>query len=372
MERMIVLSAGGTGGHVMPAQALALDLQSRGYHVVVFTDKRGLSYKPHFGNIPMREIRAGVLGAGLGGKVKGLSDMAVGIVQAVKELKRLKPSAVIGFGGYPCVPGVYAAQLLGIPTLLHEQNAIVGKANIMLASKAVHVAISMPRVRGLEEEEAGKVVYTGNPVRAEISALYNKPYPALSESGPLNILVMGGSLGATVFSKILPETLARLPADYRARLQIVQQCRAEDLDEARALYDKAGIKAELSTFIHDVAGAMEKAHLVIARSGASTVAEVTTAGRPAIFVPYPHHKDQQQKINADTVADAGGAWVMTENGFTPDALLARIETFLQNPSVLFRAAENARSCGRPDAARKLGNLVTATVSGWNEKLLGYK
>jgi UDP-N-acetylglucosamine--N-acetylmuramyl-(pentapeptide) pyrophosphoryl-undecaprenol N-acetylglucosamine transferase len=364
--KRIILSAGGTGGHVMPAQALALDLVSRGHVVECFTDRRGLKFKPLFGDIPVREVRAGVLGAGLKGKVKGLLDLSLGVFQALRLLLAAKPAAVVGFGGYPSFPAVFAAQLLRIPTILHEQNAIAGKANVMLASRAQRIAISMPAVRGLEPSELSRTVYTGNPVRAEIASLYSKPYPALSDAGTLRILVMGGSLGASVFSAVLPEALARLPADHRARLHIVQQARAEDLEQAREKYKNAGIRAELSPFIDDVAGELEKCHLVIARSGASTVAEVTVAGRPAIFVPYPHHKDQQQKINADTVADAGGAWVMTENGFTPEALLARVETFLQNPSILFKAAENARSCGKPDAARRLGNLVTAIVSGWNE------
>ncbi|MCC6598543.1 MAG: undecaprenyldiphospho-muramoylpentapeptide beta-N-acetylglucosaminyltransferase [Alphaproteobacteria bacterium] len=370
-ERLIVLSAGGTGGHVMPAQALARDLRSRGFKVEVLTDARGMKFKEGFDCIPLHEIRAGTLGPSALGKLKGLARMGLGIWQARALLSRLRPSVVVGFGGYPSVPGVYAAQLLGIPTILHEQNAIMGRANAMLARKAAHIAISMPYIRGAKqggqpEKDQKKTVYTGNPVRAEISALYNRPYPALDDAGCLRVLVMGGSLGASVFSRVLPEALAKLPSDHRARLHIVQQCRAEDMDRVKDLYAQAGIKARLETFISDVAGEMEQAHLVIARSGASTVAEVTTAGRPAIFVPYPHHKDQQQKINADTVADAGGAWVMTENGFTAEALLARIETFLQNPSLLFKAAENARSCGKPDAARKLGNLVTAVVSGWSE------
>lgn len=366
--RLIVLSAGGTGGHVMPAQALALDLLSRGFRVEVFTDARGLKFRSLFGEIPMHEIRAGTLGGGLPGKIRGMTDLALGVWQARNLLAKMKPSAVVGFGGYPSVPGVYAAQWLRIPTILHEQNAIVGRANALLARKANRIAISMPHIRGLDDAERAKAIYTGNPVRPDIAALYSRPYPALDEAGRLRILVMGGSLGASVFSRVLPEALAKLPSDHRARLHIVQQCRAEDIDNVRRLYEQAGINAHLQTFIDDVAGELEKAHLVIARSGASTVAEVTTAGRPAIFVPYPHHSDQQQKINADTVADAGGAWVMTENGFTAETVLARIETFLQNPSVLFRAAENARICGKPDAARKLGNLVTEIVSGWNKNL----
>lgn len=201
-------------------------------------------------------------------------------------------------------------------------------------------------------------------MRPDIAALYTEPYPTPANDGPMRVLVMGGSLGAEVFSYVVPATLAKLPKEYRDRLEIVQQCRAEDLEAARSVYEEAGIRAELATFFDDMQDLLKRSHLIICRSGASTVAEVTTAGRPAIFVPYPHHKDQQQKMNADAVADKGGAWMMTESGFTEEALLARIETFFQTPEILFKAAEKARSCGQPDAARKLGNLVTALASGW--------
>ena len=169
-----------------------------------------------------------------------------------------------------------------------------------------------------------------------------------------------------MFGDVVPSALAKLPAHHRARLDIVQQCVELDIPRVKAIYEEAKIKADIRPFFKDMALQFEKCHLVIARSGAGTVSEVTTAGRPAIFVPYPHHADQQQKRNADAVADAGGAWVMTQNGFTAEALLARLETFMQNPETLFRAAENARSCGRPDAARKLGNIVMALASGWDK------
>ncbi|MBL4804456.1 MAG: undecaprenyldiphospho-muramoylpentapeptide beta-N-acetylglucosaminyltransferase [Alphaproteobacteria bacterium] len=364
MTGPILLSAGGTGGHVMPAQALALDLKSRGYDVEWVTDKRGMKYAGNFQDIPIHEIRAGTLGAGVIGKVRGVADLGIGILQAGKIISKIKPAAVVGFGGYPSFPAVYAAQRNGIPTILHEQNAIIGKANAMLAHKAERIASSTPELRGVDEIDCVRTVFTGNPVRAEISALYTQPYPVLSDDGQLNILVMGGSLGAHIFSEVLPEALSRLPQDQRARLRITQQCREEDMTPTKEAYAKAGIEADLHMFIRDVAEHLKTSHLVIARSGASTVAEVSTAGRPAIYVPYPHHKDQQQKMNADVVSDRGGAWLMTQDGFTPDAVLARIETFLQNSEILFRAAEKARACSRPDAARKLGNLVTAVISGW--------
>ncbi len=366
-SKLIILSAGGTGGHIMPAQALGQDLLSRGYRVEVIMDSRGQKFAPLFKNMPIHIIKSGTMGPGIFGKLSGGGNLGLGILKAFKLLGALKPAVVVGFGGYPSFPAVYAAQRLHIPTILHEQNAIIGKANAMLAHKAERIAISLPQVSGLDAADYIRTVVTGNPVRPEIAELYNRPYPILDNAGTMRILVMGGSLGAQVFSDVVPQTLARLSAEYRARLHVVQQCRENDLEKARKAYEDASIKAELSTFLEDVPAQLEAAHLVISRSGASTVAEVATAGRPAIFVPYPHHQDQQQKMNANAIADVGGAWVMTQEGFTVEALLARMETFLQNPETLFRAAENARSCGRPDAARKLGNLVTALASGWDKK-----
>jgi UDP-N-acetylglucosamine--N-acetylmuramyl-(pentapeptide) pyrophosphoryl-undecaprenol N-acetylglucosamine transferase len=365
-SNLILLSSGGTGGHITPAQALAQDLISRGFEIQLATDERGMKYQHLFKDIPTHVLRSGTFGAGAMGKLKGATNLGIGLGQAMMLVLRLKPRLVVGFGGYPSVPSVYAAQKLGIPTIIHEQNAIIGKANAFLAHKADRIALSLPVVQGLDDSERMRAVVTGNPVRPEIAALYTQPYPNLNHDTPLRVFIMGGSLGAKVFSDIVPQTLARLSNEYRQRLYVVQQCRQDDLPLVRRTYEVGGIKADLRPFFDDVASELAKAHLVICRSGASTVAEVTTAGRPAIFVPYPHHKDQQQKMNADSVADAGGAWVMTEGGFTAEALLARIETFLQNPSILFRAAEKSRTCGKPDAARKLGNLVTAMVSGWGD------
>jgi UDP-N-acetylglucosamine--N-acetylmuramyl-(pentapeptide) pyrophosphoryl-undecaprenol N-acetylglucosamine transferase len=362
---LIILSAGGTGGHMTPAQALGHDLLSRGFRVELVTDLRGQKFEQLFKGIPMHVIPSGTLGAGLWGKVNGVANLGFGIFKANRLIKKMKPAMVVGFGGYPSVPAVYAAQRLNIPTIIHQSDAIIGQANAFLAPRATRIAVSWPDTRGMDDAEKERTIVTGNPVRADIAALYMQPYPNIVDGG-LRIFIMGGSLGAKVFSEVVPRAFSMLSAEYRNKLQIVQQCRAEQIDATRAAYKAAGIKAELASFFDNVSEQLAQAHLVICRSGASTVAEVTTAGRPAIFVPYPHHKDQQQKINADAVSDAGGAWTMTEEGFTAEALLARVETFLQNPSILFRAAEKARSCGKPDAARKLGNLVTELVSGWKD------
>ncbi|MGH1398937.1 MAG: undecaprenyldiphospho-muramoylpentapeptide beta-N-acetylglucosaminyltransferase [Alphaproteobacteria bacterium] len=365
---LIILSAGGTGGHVMPAQALSVDLLSRGYRVILMTDARGMKFAHHFGDeVEIIPLKAGTLGAGIMGKIKGLTNLGLGILKAQTLIRRLNPDLVIGFGGYPCVPAVYAAQKAKIPTILHESNAILGKANDYLSKKATRIALSWDNSAGLSEEEWTRAIVTGNPIRPEIAALYTKPYAPLTDKTPLRILIMGGSQGASIFSQIIPAALSELSTEYRARLHIIQQCREEDLQSTKEQYGKADIKAELSTFINDVAAELEACHLFIGRSGASTVTEVSVAGRPAIYVPLGVHKDNQQKINADSVSDAGGAWTFVQEGFTAKALQAKIETFLQDPSILFRTAEKARACAKPDAARKLGNLVTAIVSGWDEE-----
>lgn len=359
-ENSIIISAGGTGGHMSPAAALAHNLIARGYRIVLMTDDRGVRYKNMFAeDVAIHVVRSGTAGAGIIGKIKGAYNLARGIMHALKTVKSIKPLCVVGFGGYPSFPGVYAAQKLKIPTILHEQNATIGKANLCLSPQAERIALSMPYMNELDRIDQLRCVITGNPVRSEVSALYDSEYPKFTHDSDLNILVMGGSLGATVFSHVVPKALATLSPEYRARLKVVQQCRAADIEHAREVYQKEGIDATLSTFIDDIAGAFERAHFVIGRSGASTVAEVSVAGRPAIYVPYPHHKDQQQKKNAESVAESGGAWIMTEDAFNPEILTERITLFFQNPDILLRAAAKTRECAKPHAARKLGNLVVA-------------
>lgn len=367
-RKCVVLAAGGTGGHMFPARALATDLISRGFRVVLITDARGLNYKDQWPDVEMLKVNSGTFGRGIWGKVKALYSLATGFLHAGFLLKKLKPSVVVGFGGYPSLPTMVAAQRKSITTIIHEQNAILGKANAYLAPKADRIATSLPDIVGLEEEDSIRGILTGNPVRKDIAALYTYPYPSLDPEADFNIFVMGGSQGASVFAEVLPEALRLMPESLRERINLVQQCRSdEEVEAVKQVMDEIGVRARLDTFIHDVAEQLGKANLVISRSGASTVAEVTTAGRPAIFVPYPHHADQQQKINADCVADIGGAWVMAEASFTPDALQSKLETLMYQPEILFRTAEAARSCAKPDAARKLGNLVTAIAQGWNKE-----
>lgn len=360
----IFLCAGGTGGHMFPAIALAEDLKARGYRPVVLSDKRGLAYIDE-GDMEVVTIPSSSLQGGAMAKLSGLFSLACGYLKTLSLIGRYKPALAIGFGGYPSLPSMMAAQHRHIPTIIHEQNAVIGKANAFLAPKADRIAVSYASMTGLDEVDRIRAVVTGNPVRGEISKLYSDAYTPLSETGHFNILVMGGSQGALVFGEVVPTALAGLSDEQRSRIQVVQQCLPADQEKIEDTYNAADIQFKLHQFISDIAGELKKAHLIIGRSGATTVAEITTAGRPAIFVPYPHHKDQQQAINAEAVAEQGGAWMMLETGFTSDALKTKIETFFHNPQSLFDAAEAARGLARPDAARKLGNLITALASGWD-------
>lgn len=360
-KKFVVLTAGGSGGHIFPAVALAEALKDRGYKILIITDERGRNFEKRQDMFDLKTFRVTSPAGNLWTKVKSAISLAGGYFKALKLFWMKKPDIVVGFGGYPSFPPMLAAQHMGIKNVIHEQNAVIGKANLIIAKKADKIAISLPKIIGLTGEQKSRIAFTGNPVRKNIRELYDQPYNFPSRSEDFHIFILGGSQGASVFSDVVPEALANLPEHERCRLKVTQQCRQNDLESTRAYYQKAGIPCDVETFFHDVHDRLKTATLVIARSGASTVAEVTTAGRPAIFVPYPWHKDQQQKMNADVIADRGGAWVMAQDGFTRDALGTRLLTFLQDPSILQRAAAASKECAMPDAAEKLADVVESLI-----------
>lgn len=354
----IVLAAGGTGGHMFPAEALAGELTRRGFLPILVTDVRGGGYGEAPSRIETHRIRAGkVAGVGPLARLSGLLGIAVGALQAWRLLRKLHPAAVVGFGGYAAFPTVLAATWLGLLTLIHEQNAVLGRANRVLAPRVAAIATSFDAVANLRPIDRAKTVHTGNPVREAVVEAARAPYPALEPGGPLRLLVLGGSQGAAVFSRVVPPAVARLSADERGRLRIAQQCRPEDLDRVRRTFDEIGVAAELAPFFNDVPERLASVHLVIGRAGASTVAELTVAGRPALLVPYPQAIDDHQTANARAVDDAGGAWLLPEESFTADALAARLEAFLEVPATLNEAAACARATGLPDATRRLAEAL---------------
>ena len=357
MSGPIVIAAGGTGGHMFPAQALAGALAERGRDIVLVTDRRGAEYGGAIAETVLTVSAGTVSGRGLPGRLMGLGQIAFGAIQAHGILRRLAPAGVVGFGGYASVPTMLAATRLGLPTVIHEQNAVLGRANRLMAPRVRAIAAAFAETAQLCPADRAKAEHTGNPVRAAIAALAERPYPAPERGGPLSLLVIGGSQGAVVMSEVVPAALAALPEELRARLEVVQQCRADDLDETRETYRAAGIAAELAAFFDDLPARLAKAQLVIARAGASTVAELTSAGRPAILVPYPSAADDHQSANARAIELAGGGWTMPQPTFTPDALASRIESFLIAPPRLIDAAMKARSIGVPEAATRLADLV---------------
>ncbi len=352
-----VLAAGGTGGHMIPAHALAAELKARGHGVLLITDERGSRFPGLFEDVPVHILPAGRLGGGPIGLLKAFAAVVKGRGEAKHLYREHRPDAVIGFGGYPAFPSLLAASSMKIPTVLHEQNAVLGRVNRLLAGDAEAIGTAYGQVDRLKPKYADKAVLIGNPVRAEIARLGELPFPPFDEVAPLKILVTGGSQGASVLSKVVPAGLGLLDPSLRRRLQVVQQCRPEDIERVRSQYAELGIPAELMTYIEDMPEKIADAHLVIGRAGASTVAELTTAGRPAILIPFAAATDDHQTANAREMVKAGGARAIQEAAFTPDVLARQIEALAMDPVALGNAAARALSVGRPHAARDLADLV---------------
>lgn len=364
MSSPIVLVAGGTGGHVFPAEALAGELSGLGHALALLTDSRGAAWSKSIGGITTYAVRAGrVSGVGLARRVKGVLDLILGTLQSRRLLRRLTPSVVVGFGGYTSVPALMAASSLRLPTLIHEQNAFLGRANRLLAPRVTAIATSFPKVEKISGAMARKAVLTGNPVRPAVRALRDIPYQAPTMDGEVHLLVTGGSQGARILSDVIPSALGALDPALRARIRLAQQCRPEDIEAVTAAYAEMGLAAEVAPFFEDMAERLARAHLVICRSGASTVAELTVAGRPAILVPYAHAADDHQSFNARAVVAAGGARMMAESQFTPDALAAALTELARDPEALAAMARGAHGAGQADAATALARLATSLIGG---------
>ncbi|MCC6913186.1 MAG: undecaprenyldiphospho-muramoylpentapeptide beta-N-acetylglucosaminyltransferase [Rhodospirillaceae bacterium] len=364
MPHFVVLAAGGTGGHVFPAEALAQELIARGHRLVLITDKRGAAYGGTLGSLETRHITAGSLaGQGLFGRAKGLVNLGIGILQAKALLTEMKPEVVVGFGGYAAAPTMIAALQLGLPTVIHEQNAVLGLANRLLAGKVDQVCTSFELAKKAPKD--ARITLTGMPVRPAIVATSYTPYRAPDATGTIRLLVLGGSQGARVFSDVIPDAVKLLPLELRRRLEISQQSRPEDLDRAHQAYVGSDAHVQLRHFFDNVPELLAKTHLLISRSGASTVAEVSAAGRPSLLVPYPFAADDHQSANARNLEAAGGAVVMPQNKFTPETLAEQLVRLLTQPQLLAGAAQSAVAFAIPDAANRLANVVTGVLQDEN-------
>jgi UDP-N-acetylglucosamine--N-acetylmuramyl-(pentapeptide) pyrophosphoryl-undecaprenol N-acetylglucosamine transferase len=355
---LVLLAAGGTGGHLFPAEALAEALSRRSIAVALATDHRAERYGKTF---PARDIHiitsATVRGRNPLSLARTAAMLGIGTMQGLRLLARIRPAAVVGFGGYPTIPPVLAATLRKIPTVIHEQNAVMGRANRFLASRVNAIATSFAGVLDREEKLDAKATRTGNPVRPAVIAAAATPYAAPQATGPLRLLVFGGSQGARIMADIVPLAVERLGPDMQARLAVVQQAREEDLARVTDIYARAKVAAEVAPFFADLPARIASSHLVVARSGASTVAELAAIGRPAILVPLPHALDQDQSANAGVLERAGGAMRLRQDDFTPERLAGEISALASAPQKLVAMAAAARSQGAIDAAERLADLV---------------
>jgi UDP-N-acetylglucosamine--N-acetylmuramyl-(pentapeptide) pyrophosphoryl-undecaprenol N-acetylglucosamine transferase len=362
MNGPIVLAAGGTGGHLFPAQALASELMRRGKRVVVMTDGRGHNFGKAFPGAEIATVPAATFaGRSLPGRIMALGIIALGVAASLAKLKNLHPRAVVGFGGYPSLPVMIAASLARVPALLHEQNAVLGRVNRLLAPRVKAIAATFPFAR-FAPADPSRVVFTGNPVRPEAQALQTAEYVAPDPNGPIKLLIFGGSQGARALSELVPEALGRLAEPLRVRLEVTQQARAEDIAMVEAAYRASGIKAEVAKFFGDLPARMARAHLVVARSGASTLSELTVIGRPAILVPYPFAMDDHQSANAAVLEQAGAAWVVRQDKLDAEKLARMLTDILSAPEGLKRCAAAAKALGHGDAAERLADLAEQLAS----------
>ena len=357
---LILLAAGGTGGHLFPAEALGVELIKRGFRVRLATDARALRYSGLFSRdndnidvVPSETLR----GRNPVALARTAITLGYGAVVALNLVRRLKPAAVVGFGGYPTLPPLMAARLLGVPGVIHDANAVLGRANRFLSSRVSAIATSLPGVLDRDPDLAGKTTTVGTPMRPAILAAAAVKYASPDASGPLRLLVVGGSQGARVMADIVPGAIERLEPALWSRLILTQQVRDEDMVRVRAVYDRLMIQAELAPFFTDLPARLASNHLVVSRSGAGTVAELAAIGRPSILVPLPGSIDQDQFANAGVLAQAGGAIRIAQADFTPDRLAAEISSLAAEPARLAAMAASARTMGRLDAADRLADLV---------------
>lgn len=353
---LILLAAGGTGGHLFPAEALAGALVARGFRVDLVTDHRVSNY---LGRFPAGEVHVVPADTLRGGNPSRIAltfiRLGLGTLRSIFLLLKLRPKAVVGFGGYPTLPPLFAAKLLFIPTVIHDANAVMGRANRLIAKFASAIATGYPNTAEASLEY--KAVRTGNPVRPAVAAVAGEPYPAVSDTSPIRLVIFGGSQGARVMSEIVPGALGLLEEKLRSRLEVVQQSREEDLAEAQSIYRRYNIKAELAPFFSDLPAKIAASHLVVGRSGASTVSELAAIGRPSILVPLPGAIDQDQLANASSLAAVGGALLIRQSDFTSARLASELTALFADPLRLPAMAKAAKAEGRLDAAERLADLV---------------
>jgi len=354
----VLLAAGGTGGHLFPAQALAAVLKRRGHDVTLVTDRRATGLLDAFPADDVHLVASDTVRAkNPVALTRTASSNALGLLACVRVIRAQRPAVAVGFGGYPTLPPMTAANLMKVPSIVHEANAVIGRANRRLARHA-HVATAFPVVEGVP---AGRpTTHVGLPVR---EAVLEAASPYAPAGDDFHLLVFGGSQGARVFADLVPPALARLPEDRRARVRLVQQCRPEDLDRTRAALAGIGVEADLAPFFRDLPARIAWSHLVVCRSGASTIAELSVIGRPALLVPLPGALDQDQARNAAALDELGGGKLVPQMVLSPARLAQEIALGMDDPQMLAEAARKAQGLARPDAAERLADLAERIAGG---------
>ena len=353
MNKTIILAAGGTGGHVFPAIALSTELKNRGYNPILLTDYRIKKFAAALNRVDHRIIHTGPLSP------RGIFGLVTGLIQSFFFFRKVKPVAVVGFGGYPSFPGVAMGLLLRLPTLLHEQNSYMGKVNRIFARYVKHIALSFPNTNAVPAEAKKKCITVGNPIRPAIKKLKNSIYSTNDDE--IFLLITGGSQGTSIFSEIIPQALSKLPIYMQRKLRVTQQCRAEDVSGTQDFYVRNNIKAKVAAFIDDMSFELARADMVIARSGASTCAELAVAGKPSILIPYPHATEDHQTTNAQWLKDAGAAIVIPQTEFSVIILTNLLQNLFQSPEKRASMAEATKAISMPDAEAALADLVIQSL-----------
>ncbi len=356
-KKRIVLSAGGTGGHISPALALHHTLQNRGYETVFITDKRGYHWLPKNEELSIRIVQASAIHAGVFGKFRSAFKIGMGTLKSISILIYRRPNIIVGFGGYPSFPALLAAHLLKIPIILHEQNAVFGRANRVVAPWTKKIALSFPQTLNLTETLQEKSVVTGNPSQQKVHILSDIPYSERKKGDPFKLLIIGGSQGAKIFGEVVHKAIEMLSDELRSNLSIIQQCIQEDIANVEAAYENMGINARVEPFIHDYLDQIAQAHLIISRAGAGSVSLYANLGRPAIYVPLAISLDGDQAQNAQNIVSIGGGWILEEKILSPATLASKLEQLIKTPEQLKNAAKQAKTLRQLDATDKLADLI---------------
>ena len=360
-KKVVVIAAGGTGGHLFPAAAFAEEMFRRGWRVVLMTDARGRRYAEGFPAERIIDVPAASLSMNPFTAIPNALKIWRGVNEAKRHFKQLTPSLVAGFGGYPSFPALMAARAHKVPILIHEQNSVLGRVNRAMATSASVVACGFERLERLPRKAQDRKHVVGNPVRLPILAVRERPYPEAPAGGRLNLLIIGGSQGARLFGDVIPEAISLLPQQVRARLDVVHQVREEQVAAANKVYEKAKVNAEVAPFFNDMGQRLGAAHLVISRAGASSVTELQVAGRPAILVPFAAAADDHQTVNAEGLTGVGAADLFIEEDFEPATLAACLERRFADPHGLAVRAAAARAAAKPEAAKSLADLAEAAA-----------